>query len=122
MKLLISFIANAISLLVVTYIVPGVTINDLRTLAIAAIIVGLVNTFIRPIIKLVSLPITLMTFGLFAIVINAAMFGLAAWLIPGFEVDGIIPAFLGAIVMSIASIIIDYLIKGLTKTPTPPAI
>ena len=108
MKYIISFIGSAIALLITAYVVPGVTILDPKALIIATIIVGLINTFIRPILRLISLPITLVTFGLFAIVINAATFALAALFAPGFEIDGIIPAFLGAIVLSIVSTIIDF--------------
>lgn len=108
MKYIISFIGSAIALFVTAYIVDGVTITGIQALVFATIIVGLVNTFIRPILRLISLPITLVTFGLFAIVVNAATFALSAWLVPGFEISGIIPALFGAIVLSITSTILDY--------------
>lgn len=108
MKYIISFIGSALALLATAYIVPGVTITDPKALIVATIIVGLLNTFIKPIVKLISLPITLITFGLFAIVINAIFFALAALFSPGFEIDGIIPAFIGAIVLSVVSIAIDF--------------
>lgn len=108
MKYLISFVGSALALLATAYIVPGVIITDLKALLVATIIVGLLNTFIKPIVKLISLPITLITFGLFAIVINAAFFALAAFFSPGFEINGIIPAFVGAIVLSIVSIVTNF--------------
>ena len=108
MKYLISFIGSAVALLITAYVVPGVEILDFTALILATIIVGLINTFIRPILRLLTLPITLVTFGLFAIVINAITFALAALFAPGFEIDGIIPAFAGAIVLSIVSTIIDF--------------
>lgn len=115
MRFILSFVGSAIALFLTAEIVNGVTIIDLRALIIATIIVGLVNTFIRPILRLISLPITLVTFGLFAIVVNAITFSLAAWITPGFEINGIIPALLGAIVLSITSTIIDFVVDKLHK-------
>ena len=108
MKYLISFIGSAIALFITANVVTGVTILDFKALIVATIIVGLINTFIRPILRLLTLPITLVTFGLFAIVVNAITFSLAALFAPGFQIDGIIPAFLGAIVLSIVSTVIDF--------------
>lgn len=115
MGLILSFIGSAIALFATAYVVPGVNVTDLRALIIATIIVGLINTFIRPILRLISLPITLVTFGLFAIVINAITFSLAAFFAPGFEIDGIIPAFVGAIVLSITSTMIDFIFNKINK-------
>ena len=108
MKYLISFVGSAIALFVTAYLVPGVEILDLTALIVATVIVGLINTFIRPILRLLTLPITLVTFGLFAIVVNAITFSIAAFFAPGFQIDGIIPAFMGAIVLSIVSTVIDF--------------
>lgn len=105
--LLISFLANAAALWVTTYFVPGVTVSDTTTLFLAAISIGIVNTFIRPILRLVSLPITLVTFGIFALIVNAIAFLIAAWFVPGFEIDGFMTAIIGALVMSIASTVIN---------------
>lgn len=108
MKYLVSFLGSALALLITANVVTGVTILDFKALIVATIIVGLINTFIRPILRLLSLPITLVTFGLFAIVINAITFSIAAFFAPGFEIDGLIPALMGAIVLSIVSTIIDF--------------
>ncbi len=108
MGLIISLITNALALVITVNVVDGITIQDTSTLIIAAIVIGLINTFIKPILKLISLPITLVTFGLFAIVVNAACLGLAALFIPGFEISGIIPALFGAIVLSIVSTAIHF--------------
>jgi len=108
MGLIISLITNALALVITVNIVDGITIQNTSTLIIAAIVIGLINTFIKPILKLISLPITLITFGLFAIVVNAACLGLAALFIPGFEISGIIPALFGAIVLSIVSTAIHF--------------
>ena len=109
MKYLISFLGSAIALFITANVVTGVTILNFQALIVATIIVGLINTFIRPILRLLTLPITLVTFGLFAIVVNAITFALAALFAPGFQIDGIVPAFIGAIVLTIVSTIIDFL-------------
>jgi putative membrane protein len=108
MGLIISFIANALALVITVNVVDGITIQDPTTLVIATIVVAIVNTIIKPILKLISLPITLVTFGLFAIVVNAACLGLAALFVPGFEISGIIPALIGAVVLSIVSTVIHF--------------
>lgn len=110
MGIILSLIGNAIALLVTTYFVPGVTINDYTTLFLAAISIGIVNAIIKPVLKLISLPITLVTFGVFALVVNAVCFLIAAYFVPGFEVDGFLTAIVGALVMSIASMTINFLI------------
>lgn len=106
--ILVSIVGNAIALLVVTYFVTGVTIENYTTLFIAACAIGIVNTIIKPVLRFISLPITLVTFGLFALVVNAVCFLIAAYFVPGFEVDGFITAILGALVMSIASTVINF--------------
>lgn len=111
MHYLISFIGGAVALFLTANIVPGVSYTDFTALLVATIVIGIVNTFIRPILKLVTLPITIITFGIFALVINAATFWFAAWLVPGFEVSGIVPAFIGALVLSIVSTIIGFYTK-----------
>ena len=108
MHYLIAFIGNTIALFLTVYLVPGITVANFTALIVASVIVALVNTFIRPILRLISLPVTMVTFGLFALVVNAAAFGLAAWLSPGLEIEGIIPAFIGALVLSIVSTAIGF--------------
>ncbi len=117
MFLLIGWLINAISLYVTVALVPGIEVDDLTTLFLAALVIGLVNALIKPIVHLISLPITILTFGIFALVINAAMLGLAAWLVPGFNIDGFLPAFLGAIVLTIVSAILNSLLKPKPRIP-----
>ena len=114
MPILIGWLINSIALFVTAQIVPGIHVSDLRTLFLAALIIGIINTIIKPILQIVSLPITILTLGIFALIINAALLGLTAWLIPGFHIDGFLAAFLGAIVLSIVSTILHSLVK-----PTP---
>ncbi len=94
---------TAFALWAATEIVPGFEVDGLFWLLLAALAFGLVNAVVRPVAVILSLPLTIVTLGLFLLVVNAAMLGLTALLIPGFEVDGFWPAFWGAITVSIVS-------------------
>jgi putative membrane protein len=85
------------------YIVPGITVKNFWVALIAAIVIGLVNALIRPVLLLLTLPINIVTLGLFTLVINALMFWLAATLVKGFDVAGFGPAFWGALVFWLVS-------------------
>ena len=102
-NLLLAWLVNAACLLIVAMFVPGVHITGFGAALIGALVLGVVNTLIRPILGLMALPITLLTLGLFSFVLNAAMFGLAAYLIRGFEVEGFWPALWGALALGILS-------------------
>jgi|WetSurSiteA1Bulk_404760.scaffolds.fasta_scaffold192203_1 putative membrane protein len=110
MRLFIRWLVIAISLLVAVYIVPGINVvgsNGLAAVAVMAVVLGLVNAFIRPIMKLLSCGLIILTLGLFTLVINAAMFLLASWISGligfGLSVDSFWAAFLGALVVSLVS-------------------
>ncbi len=111
MKLLIGWIVNAIALYVAVALVPGIAVSSWQILILAAAVIGIVNTFIKPIVQIVSLPITVLTIGIFALIINAAMLGLSAWLVPGFTVVGFWSAFLGAIILSLVSTVLHTLLE-----------
>ncbi|MBE9076061.1 phage holin family protein [Romeria aff. gracilis LEGE 07310] len=101
-----SFIAalvTALSLLVVDLIIPGVRIDTFVAALIAAVAIGVVNGLIRPVLQILSLPLTLITFGLFSIVVNGLCFWLASLFVPGFSVSGPLAFLLGPIVLSFAS-------------------
>jgi putative membrane protein len=85
------------------WLIPGVQVDGIGTLILAALLMGLVNAFVRPLLVLLTLPITVLTFGLFLIVINAALFGLVASLLDGFTVTGATPAVLGWLVVVFVS-------------------
>jgi putative membrane protein len=97
MKLLIQWLISAAAIFAVPYIVPGVTVANIYTAVIAAAIIGLINVLIRPILMLLTLPITILTLGLFTLVINALMFWFASTIVKGFNVEGFVAAFLGAL-------------------------
>ena len=93
----------ALGLWLASCIVPGVHVRNLETLVLAALLLGIANAIIRPILILVTLPLTLITLGLFILVINAAMFALVGVFLHGFQVHGFFAAFWGALVVSLVS-------------------
>jgi len=107
MKLLLKWIFNSLALFLVMKLVPGIHIDHLRDLLLATLVIGLLNTFLRPIIVLLTLPVTLITLGLFTLVINGLIFFLAAHLLEGFRVAGFGTAFVAALLFSIFSCVLN---------------
>jgi len=107
MDLLIRIIVNAIALLLVAYLIPGVHVAGIGAALLAALILGIVNAVLRPILFILTLPLEILTLGLFTLVINAALFYLVAKLGVGLRVDTFRTAFLGALVMSIVSFVLS---------------
>lgn len=103
MRLLLRWAASAAALLLVAYLVPGITVASVPVAVVAAAVIGLVNGFIGPIVRFFSLPITVLTLGLFSLVISAALFALAAWLVPGFSADGFVAVLIGALLYGFVS-------------------
>jgi putative membrane protein len=103
MSFLVHWLVVGVALWVTTQVVGGVHVSSLRVLVIAALVLGLVNALVRPVITILTLPLTIVTLGLFYLVVNGLAFGLAAALVPGFSVDGFGSAILGALVVSIVS-------------------
>ncbi|HEB82721.1 MAG TPA: phage holin family protein [Gammaproteobacteria bacterium] len=99
------WLATAIGLGFACLIVPGIKAENLTAFAIAACVLGLINAFIRPVLWFLTMPLTVVSFGLFALVINALMIMLTASIVPGFEVKGFGSAFLGALLMALLGII-----------------
>lgn len=93
----------ALGLWVASKIVPGVAVTGWQTLAIAALLLGVVNALVKPVIVLLTLPITFITLGLFLVVINAAMIGLVAYFLEGFQVAGFVAALLCWVVVTVVS-------------------
>jgi len=110
MRLLLVWILNAIALLAVAYLYPGVQVQNWKAAAIAALVLGLVNTLVKPILVLLTLPVTILTLGLFLLVINALLFWGVAQLIEGFHVSGFWAALLGAILYSVIGWLLSMLI------------
>jgi putative membrane protein len=112
MRLLIRWAINAIAIWVAIELVPGIEhTGSGASLLLIALVFGLVNALIRPLLTLLTCPLIVLTLGLFVLVVNALMLGLTAWLMPSLTVDGFWPAFWGALIISIVSSVISMLIK-----------
>jgi putative membrane protein len=105
MGLLLRWLLNTLALFIVVNVVPHFEWRSVWTLAVAALVLGLLNAIVRPILFVLTLPLTIVTLGLFMIVLNAIMLELTAWLVPGFRIDGFGWALLGAIVLGLVSTI-----------------
>ncbi|HEX7386357.1 MAG TPA: phage holin family protein [Castellaniella sp.] len=103
MTLLLLWILNAVALLVVAYILPGISVSSFGSALIAALVLGLLNAVVKPLLILLTLPLTVVTLGLFLLVINALVFWLAGSILRGFQVDGFWWAVIGALIYSIVS-------------------
>ncbi|WP_368644475.1 phage holin family protein [Castellaniella ginsengisoli] len=101
--LLLVWILNAVALLVVAYILPGITVASFGSALIAALVLGLLNAVVKPLLILLTLPLTIVTLGLFLLVLNALVFWFAGSILKGFQVDGFWWAVIGAIVYSLIS-------------------
>jgi len=118
MKLLIRWVVVGLSLFVAAWLVPGIRVegNAWIVYAVMAVILGLVNAVVRPLLRLLSCPLIILTLGLFVLVINGLTLWLASsiavnWFHVGFYVDGFWPAFLGALIVSIVSVILSALVR-----------
>lgn len=105
--LLIRWIFFALALLFVAWVVPGISFSGFVAALWSALVIGLVNIFIKPVLIILTLPINILTLGLFTFVINALMFWLVAKIVPGFSVAGFLPALLGSLLLSIIAIFIN---------------
>ena len=107
---LVHWLVVALGLAAAAYLVPGVTVASGTALAVGALVLGFVNAVIRPLLTLLTLPLTIVTLGLFYFVVNAAAFALAAGLVPGFSVASFGAALLGALVVSLVSWVVGGLL------------
>lgn len=110
-KFALRAVIAAVGLWLATLLISGLQIADPTTLILAALLLGVINAFVKPILVILTLPITILSLGIFLLVINAAMLGLVAWLLPGFAISGFGAALLGAIVVSITGLIGSMLTK-----------
>lgn len=105
--LIVRWVLLALALLAVAAIVPGIKIIGFGTALIVALVIGLINIFIRPIVEILTLPINILTLGLFTFIINALLLWLVAAMVIGFEITGFFAALLGSILLSIFSLVIN---------------
>jgi putative membrane protein len=119
MRILLVWLINAVTLLLLPYLLPSISVSSFSAALIAASILGLVNTLIRPVLIVLTLPVTVLTLGLFIFVINALLFWLVGSILSGFHVDGFWPAFFGAIAYSLISWALSSLLLGKKKRGFP---
>ncbi|MGA2191898.1 MAG: phage holin family protein [Nitrospirota bacterium] len=103
LKLMVKWLINSVAVFVASYLVKGIIIEHFWAGVIAAAVLGIVNAFIKPVIFILTLPITLLTLGFFTLIINALMLRLVSWAVDGFVVSGFWAAFWGALIISIVS-------------------
>jgi putative membrane protein len=116
MNFIIRLLVNAVALLIVAYFLPGVHVDSFLGAIIAALILGIVNAILRPILFILTLPLQILTLGLFTLIINGFLFWLVAHMGIGLRVDGYWSAFLAAIVLSIVSFVLSWLVKEVEGT------
>ena len=120
MRLILIWCCNALALLAVAYLLPGVRVDGFGSALVAALVLGLINTLIRPLLILFTLPVTLLSLGLFIIVINGLLFWFAGSVLRGFEVNGFWVAIMGALLYSIISYVLSLLIPKNGANRQPP--
>jgi putative membrane protein len=111
MGFLLRLLLNGLAIVAAAWLVPGVHLNGLVPALIAGVMLGLVNALVRPVLVILTLPFTLITLGLFLLVVNTICLALTAAVVPGFDIAGFVAAFLGALIVTVVS----WTLSGLTK-------
>ena len=111
MKLLIKLFIATLAVFLSAYLIPGVSVGGFQTAFIVAIVLGVLNVFLKPLLVLLTLPVTILTLGLFSFVINIALIYLAAYIVPGFNVATILAALLFGLLVSLISSFLNLLAK-----------
>jgi putative membrane protein len=109
---ILRWLANAIGLVVVAAILPGIQLHGAWAVVVAALVLGIVNAIIRPVLLLISLPLNLVTLGLFTFVVNALMLELTAAVVPGFQVHGFLTAIVASLLLAVISSIVTHLARA----------
>jgi len=112
MKLILKWLLAACALLLVAYLYPGVQVQNFTSALIAAAVIGLFNILLRPVLVILTLPVTVITLGLFLFVINALLFWAAASVLDGFQVSGFLAALLGSLIYSALMLVVDVALKS----------
>jgi putative membrane protein len=111
MYLLLRWIINTLALILVSYIIPGISFENFYSALIAALVLGLINAVIRPILIILTLPVNILTLGLFTLVINAVMFLIVSSIVKGFDITGFGAAFWGAVVYWLITLFTNMIIE-----------
>lgn len=102
-QFLVTWIVTAVSLLITAYLIPGITIASVNVAIVAAVVLGLINAIVKPILILFTLPLTILSLGLFLFVVNAISFSMVAYFTPGLEIRTFFDALFGCIILSLIS-------------------
>lgn len=102
-SLIVQWLVTSLAILAAAYVLPGMKVKNYGVAMIAAVVMGIANALIRPVVSFLAFPVTILTLGLFALVINGFMLWLVAKIVPDFEVDGCLTAILGAVLVSVIS-------------------
>ena len=116
MRFLLRLALNGVAVFLAAQLIPGISVDSPGAALAAGIVLGLVNAVIRPLLILLTLPVTLLTLGLFIFVVNAICLALAAWLVPGFTIGGFGSALVGALVISVTSWLLSALLIDQKKS------
>jgi len=116
-RLIAHWVLSALCILLVARFVPGIAVNGFGTALLAAVIIGFVNGTLGFLLKILTFPLIVLTFGIFWIIINALMLKFASLLVPGFNVHGFAPAFWGAIILSLLNIAVRQVLRGFGPRP-----
>ena len=111
MKLFVRLLVNALAVAITTYLLPNVTIDSFFTAVVVAVVLSIINTFLKPVVSLLTLPINLLTLGIFQVIINGAFIWFASQLIDGFTVVGFLWAVIFSVVLSIVSAVLGMMAK-----------
>jgi putative membrane protein len=103
MKILFKLAVNVFALLIVEYLVPGFVFSDLWAAVVTAVVIGVVNTFIKPILQLIALPISVLTFGIGAFLINVVLLWLVSYVVPGFNIENFLTAVIASVLLTLVS-------------------
>lgn len=116
MKIIVSLLLNALALVATAYIVPGVSVDSFQTALLAAIVLGLLNAFIRPILLVLTLPLNILTLGLFTFVVNAIVLWMVTLVVKGLQIESMVTTILAAVVLTVVSTALSMLLKDVAKT------
>lgn len=111
MKFILRLLINTLAILLVAYLIPGIIVSSFWAALIMAIVLGVINALIRPVVSILTLPLKVLTLGLFALVVNALMFLLASYFVIGVEIESFASAFWGALIISVISWLTNQFLK-----------
>ena len=104
---ILRWLAYALAIIFIAWLIPGISVEGFGSALLVAVVMALINAFVKPVLQIISLPINVLTLGLFSFVLNALLFMLAGFITPGFEVDGFLSALFGSLILSLLALGIE---------------